>query len=240
MKVFGIISGKGGVGKSLVTTMLAVEGTRRGLSVGILDGDLTGPSIPKAFGLTEPLRQRDGLILPAKTPTGIQVVSVNLILEDPTAPVVWKGPLLGGAIDQFFNETGWEHRDFIFVDMPPGTGDVAIKVMKDLPLDGVILVTTPQDLVDMIMKKAANLAKQLDVPQVALVENMSWFQCPHCGSRHEIFGPSQVEKRAEEMGISTTAKLGLSMELRKQVDQGRAEDMDTEGIASVMDRLVTL
>ncbi|MDO5712847.1 MAG: Mrp/NBP35 family ATP-binding protein [Tissierellia bacterium] len=239
MSVYGVISGKGGVGKSLVTTMLAVEGNRRGLTTAILDGDLTGPSIPKSFGLGEkPLMQRDGKIIPAVTKTGIQVVSVNLILEDPTEPVVWKGPILTSAIDQFWNETHWKNVDMTFVDMPPGTGDIAIKVMKDIPLKGIILVSTPQDLVTMIMKKAANLAKQLNVPILGLVENMSYFLCSDCGKKHEIFGESQVEKVAKELGIGTIAKIGLYPEIGKAIDEGRAEEIDTEEITPIVDRLV--
>lgn len=238
MALYGVISGKGGVGKSLVTTMLAVEGNRRGLNTGILDGDLTGPSIPSAFGLKGPLTQRNGLIVPAETETGIQVVSINLILHDPTMPIIWKGPLLGSAIDQFWNETDWEHVDMTFVDMPPGTGDIAIKVMKDLPLDGLILVSTPQDLVEMIVKKAANMAKELNIPIIALVENMSSFICPDCGSRHEIFGASQVDRIAEELGVETTATIPLNPKMGRKVDEGRAEDIDTKDISPVMDRLI--
>ncbi|RVU54503.1 P-loop NTPase [Anaerosphaera multitolerans] len=238
MGVYGVISGKGGVGKSLVTSLLAVESNRRGLTTAVLDGDLTGPSIPKAFGLKDNLLGVDGLIEPALTKTGIQVVSVNLMLDDPSQPVLWKGPLLSGAIDQFWKETNWKNVDMTFIDMPPGTGDIAMKVMTDLPLDGLILVTTPQDLVQMIMKKAANMAIKLNIPIVGLVENMSYYICPNCNAKHEIFGPSQVEKVAEDFNISNYASLGMSEKVRELVDKGQIEDIEETGLASIIDNLI--
>ncbi|SHH04778.1 NUBPL iron-transfer P-loop NTPase [Anaerosphaera aminiphila DSM 21120] len=238
MGVYGVISGKGGVGKSLVTSLLAVESNRRGLTTAILDGDLTGPSIPKAFNLKDNLLGVDGLIEPAETKTGIQVVSINLMLDDPSQPVLWKGPLLGGAIDQFWKETNWKHVDMTFIDMPPGTGDIAMKVMTDIPLDGLILVTTPQDLVQMIMKKAANMAKKLNIPIIGLVENMSYYICPNCNTKHEIFGPSQVKEVAEEIGALSHVSLGMSEEIRKLVDSGNIEEIKETGLSSIVDKLI--
>lgn len=238
MGVYGVISGKGGVGKSLVTSLLAVECNRRGLTTAILDADLTGPSIPKAFGLTAPLMQRDGMIQPAVTETGIQVVSLNLILEDPSTPVLWKGPLLGSAIDQFWNETNWQHVDMTFIDMPPGTGDVAMKVLTDIPLDGLILVTTPQDLVQMIMKKAAFMANEMKIPLIGLVENMSYYTCSTCETKHEIFGPSQVDKVAEDLKIKAVAKLGLKESVREAVDQGNVESVEEPDLEPIMSAIL--
>ena len=239
-KMYGVVSGKGGVGKSFVTSMLAVATSRLGYKTGILDGDLTGPSIPKAFGIEDRiLTQKNGKIQPITTATGIDVVSVNLILKDPTEPVLWKGPILSSAIDQFYQETHWESVEYLFIDMPPGTGDVPMKVLKDLPLEGIVLVTTPQDLVTMIIKKAANLAKQLHVPIVGLVENMSFFTCPSCGERHALFGTSHLEEVGKELGVATMARLGLDPKIGALVDKGKVEEVNTEELSPILHKLIS-
>ncbi len=200
-KVIGIVSGKGGVGKSLVTSLLAVTARRRGYETAILDADITGPSIPKAFNVHEQLMGTDDGVIPAQTKTGIRLVSLNLLLENETDPVVWRGPIIAGTVKQFWTDVMWGDVDFMFVDMPPGTGDVPLTVFQSLPVDGVILVTSPQELVGMIVKKAARMAEMMNVPVLGLVENMSGFQCDQCGKVHDIFGASHAEAVAKELGI---------------------------------------
>ena len=189
-KVIAVISGKGGVGKSSVTSMLAVSAAREGKKVAILDADITGPSIPKAFGIKEKAVGNEGMLLPVMTDLGIKIMSINLLLENDTDPVVWRGPILGGVITQFWSDVVWGDIDVMFVDMPPGTGDVALTVYQQLPVDGIVIVSSPQDLVGMIVEKAVKMANMLNIPVLGMVENMSFFRCPDCGSSHEIFGPS--------------------------------------------------
>ena len=222
-RVIGIISGKGGVGKSLVTSLLAVGARRRGLSVAILDADITGPSIPKAFGVSGQLAGTDEGMLPARTRTGIAVVSLNLLLEDETDPVVWRGPIIAGTVKQFWTDVQWGDVDVLFVDMPPGTGDVPLTVFQSLPVDGVILVTSPQELVGMIVKKAARMAEMMNIPVLGLVENMSGFQCDNCGKVHNVFGPSHVEEIASELYIPAHARLPLNPKLAAAADRGTVE-----------------
>lgn len=239
MKVIGVISGKGGVGKSLVTSLLAVEAARRGLSTGILDADLTGASIPACFGLTEPLTQVDGKIRPRRTKElNIGVVSVNLILEEPSEAVLWKGPMLQAAVGQFFSETNWEGTDLLFVDLPPGTGDVAMAVINQLHPVGFVLVTTPQELVEMVMKKAVSLARGQHVPLLGLVENMSYLACEDCGHRLEVFGPSRVKELGEEIGVEVTAKIPMDPKVRRLIDEGRGEEIDTSALEEFFDGLL--
>lgn len=222
-KVIGVVSGKGGVGKSLVTSMLAVTFNRLGKKTAILDADITGPSIPKAFGVKERCRGNEEGILPVVTETGIKMISVNLLLEHETDPVVWRSPVITGTVKQFWKDVIWEDVDYMFVDMPPGTGDVPLTVFQSLPIDGIVIVASPQELVSMIVQKAVKMAKMMNVPILGLVENMSWFMCPDCGKKHSIFGESHIEKVAEGYNTQVLAKLPIDPELAKCVDEGRVE-----------------
>ena len=208
-KVIAVVSGKGGVGKSTVTSLLAVAMARRGKRVGILDADITGPSIPRNFGLKERALSNGEFLLPVSTKTGIDIMSVNLLLEDETRPVVWRGPVIAGTVKQFWTDVVWDEVDYMFVDMPPGTGDVPLTVFQSLPVDGIIVVTTPQDLVSMIVQKAANMAKMMNVPVLGLVENMSYVVCPDCGKKMEIFGESKTHKIADKFGYELVGKLPI-------------------------------
>ena len=215
-KVIGIVSGKGGVGKSLVTSLMAVKAMSKGYRVGIIDADITGPSIPKAFGLSGKLGVTyDELMIPAVTNTGINVVSTNLILENETDPVIWRGPVIAGVVKQFWKDTVWNNIDYMFVDMPPGTGDVPLTVFQSIPVDGIIIVTSPQELVSMIVTKAVNMAKKMNIPILGLVENMSYFECPDCGSRHEIFGKSHIDEIAKKEDLKVLAKLPIDPEVAR-------------------------
>lgn len=238
-KVIGVVSGKGGVGKSLVTSLLASEMQRRSYNAAVLDADITGPSIPKAFGITEHARGTEEYLLPVTTHTGLQVMSINLILENETEPVVWRGPVIAGVVTQFWTDVLWTDVDYMFVDMPPGTGDVPLTVFQSLPIDGVVIVTTPQDLVSMIVAKAVNMAKLMNVPVLGIVENMSYYKCPDCGKEHAIFGESKVDKVAKEFGIENTARLPIDPVIAAMVDAGEVESVDggnISGIADVIER----
>ena len=238
-KVIGVVSGKGGVGKSLVTSLLASEMQRRGYNAAVLDADITGPSIPKAFGITEHARGTEEYLLPVTTHTGLQVMSINLILENETEPVVWRGPVIAGVVTQFWTDVLWTDVDYMFVDMPPGTGDVPLTVFQSLPIDGVVIVTTPQDLVSMIVAKAVNMAKLMNVPVLGIVENMSYYKCPDCGKEHAIFGESKVDKVAKEFGIENPARLPIDPVIAAMVDAGEVESVDggnISGIADVIER----
>ena len=225
-KVIGVVSGKGGVGKSMVTSMSAVLMNRRGNRSAVLDADITGPSIPQAFGLHEKAEGNETEIFPVTTETGIKVMSVNLLLPDETDPVIWRGPIIAGTAKQFWTDVAWGDVDYMFVDMPPGTGDVALTVFQSLPVDGIVIVSTPQDLVKMIVNKAFNMAKIMNVPVLGLVENMSYYQCPDCGKKHNIFGESQIDETAKELGVPVLAKLPIDPEVAKLVDEGRVEDVE--------------
>lgn len=222
-KVIGVVSGKGGVGKSSVTSMLAVAALRQGKKVAILDADITGPSIPKIFGISEKATGSDDRIMPAETEDGIKIISLNMFLENDTDPVVWRGPMLGGVIQQFWSNVVWGDIDVMYVDMPPGTGDVALTVYQSLPVDGMVIVTSPQELVTMIVAKAVKMAEMMNVPVTAIVENMSYFTCPDCGHEHKIFGESHVEEQAAKFGIKNIAKLPIDMELAEACDKGTIE-----------------
>ena len=222
-KVVAVSSGKGGVGKSSVTAMLAVLMARRGYKVGVLDADITGPSIPKAFGLHERLTGDDTGMHPARTQTDIQVVSLNLLTENETDPVIWRGPVIAGVVTQFWSETAWGDVDYLFVDMPPGTGDVPLTVFQSLPVDGIIVVTSPQELVGMIVTKAVNMARMMNIPILGLVENYSYFQCPDCGKKHAIFGESKLDETAQELGLPILARLPMDSTLAKACDSGLVE-----------------
>ena len=236
-KVIAVVSGKGGVGKSLVTSLMASEMQRRGYNCAVLDADITGPSIPKSFGITEKARGTETFLLPAVTYSGIQVMSVNLILEDETQPVVWRGPVIAGAVTQFWTDVIWTDVDYMFVDMPPGTGDVPLTVFQSLPVDGIIIVTTPQDLVGMIVAKAVNMAELMHIPVLGIVENMSYYKCPDCGKEHAIFGESKVEETAEQFGIAYTAKLPIDPVITTMVDAGEVENVSGEYISSIADAI---
>ncbi len=237
-KVYGIVSGKGGVGKSLVTSTLAVNARRRGYETAVLDADITGPSIPKAFGLKETAEAMDeNNILPVVTKTGIKVMSINLLLEDVTSPVVWRGPVLAGTVKQFWSDVVWGDVDFMFVDMPPGTGDVPLTVFQSLPLDGIIIVTSPQDLVSMIVEKAVKMANMMNIPIVGIVENMSYFICDKCGEKHYPFGKSNLEEIAKKYGIKNVARLPITPDLANQADKGLIELHELELLDNLSDTL---
>lgn len=237
-KVYGIVSGKGGVGKSLVTSTLAVNARRRGYETAVLDADITGPSIPKAFGLKEMAEAMDeNNILPVVTKTGIKVMSINLLLEDVTSPVVWRGPVLAGTVKQFWSDVVWGDVDFMFVDMPPGTGDVPLTVFQSLPLDGIIIVTSPQDLVSMIVEKAVKMANMMNIPIVGIVENMSYFVCSKCGEKHYPFGKSNLEEIASKYGIKNVARLPITPDLANQADKGLIELHELELLDNLSDTL---
>ena len=222
-KVIGVVSGKGGVGKSMVTSMLAVASRLEGNSVAILDADVTGPSIPKAFGLNGTATSSELGIDPSETTTGIRVMSVNLLLENKSDPVVWRGPVIAGVVTQFWTDVVWGDVDYMFVDMPPGTGDVPLTVFQSLPVDGIVIVTSPQELVSMIVEKAVKMAEMMDIPVLGIVENMSYFECPDCGKRHEIFGKSHLEEVAAAHGIEKIARLPIDPQLAAQADAGKIE-----------------
>ena len=222
-KVIGIVSGKGGVGKSMVTSHLAVAMQRKGFKTAVLDADITGPSIPKAFGLHGKATGDNNGIYPVMTKTGIDVLSVNLLLPDETDPVVWRGPVIANTVKQFWTDVIWNDVDYMFVDMPPGTGDVPLTVFQSLPIDGIVIVASPQELVSMIVQKAVKMARMMNVPILGLVENMSWFMCPDCGKKHSIFGDSRIEEVAKEYDTQVLAKLPIDPELAKCVDEGKIE-----------------
>ena len=236
-KVIGVVSGKGGVGKSLVTSLMAALMRRRGHSVAILDADITGPSIPTAFGVHTQLMASEEGIFPAVSPTGIKIVSLNLMLDNETDPVVWRGPVIAGAVKQFWSDVMWEDVDFMFVDMPPGTGDVPLTVFQSLPLDGILVVTSPQELVGMIVEKAANMAAMMNIPVLGIVENMSYFKCDACGKVHHIFGESHVDEIAERRGIANVAKLPIDPAIAAACDGGRVEMLEAPWLEPLADAL---
>ena len=226
-RVIAVVSGKGGVGKSTVTASLAAAMARKGRKVAVLDADITGPSIPIAFGVHERATGSDAGIDPAVTPGGIKLMSLNLLSANETDPVIWRGPVIAGVVTQFWQEVIWGDIDYMFVDMPPGTGDVPLTVFQSLPVDGVIVVTSPQDLVSMIVAKAVNMAKMMDIPVLGLVENYSYFQCPDCGKQHAIFGESRIEKVSAELEIPVLARLPIDPTLAAAFDAGQIEDFPT-------------
>ena len=223
-KVIAVVSGKGGVGKSLVTSMMAVAMKRKGYETAVLDADITGPSIPKTFGIHGRAMGSEEGIIPTKTKTGIQMMSVNLLLGDETDPVIWRGPIIANTVKQFWSGVIWDNVDYMFVDMPPGTGDVPLTVFQSLPVAGILVVASPQELVSMIVEKAVKMAEMMNVPVLGLVENMSYFECPDCHKRHAIFGESHMEEIAERYGIANVAKLPIDPELARLCDEGRIEE----------------
>ena len=237
-KVIAVMSGKGGVGKSTVTTMLAVAMSRLGHKVAVLDADITGPSIPKAFGLNCEVYGSDDGMIPAETETGIKVMSVNLLLPDKEAPVVWRGPVIGGTVKQFWTDVCWGDVDYMFVDMPPGTGDVPLTVFQSLPVDGVVVVTSPQDLVTLIVKKALNMANMMNIPVMGLVENYSFFQCPDCGKKYFPFGESKIEDVAKEVGLPVLARMPIDSTVAGLCDKGQMEQVQLGELAQAAEKIV--
>ena len=229
-KVIGVVSGKGGVGKSLVTAMMAVKMNSKGKHTAILDADITGPSIPKAFGLNNNMvmMTKDNLMIPATSALGIDIMSANLLLDNDTDPVIWRGPVIAGAVKQFWNETLWEDVDYMFVDMPPGTGDVPLTVFQSLPVNGIIIVTSPQELVSMIVAKAVKMAQKMDIPILGLVENMSYLECPDCGKKISVFGESHIDEIAKKYNIPVLAKLPIDPKVAEHVDNGTIEYLEND------------
>lgn len=234
-RVIAVVSGKGGVGKSLVTSLLAVLAQRRGMKAAILDADITGPSIPKAFGVHGHATGTEDGIFPAETPTGIKLMSVNLLLENETDPVVWRGPIIAGTVKQFWSDVIWGDVDVMLVDCPPGTGDVPLTVFQSLPIDGIVVVTSPQELVSMIVGKAVKMASLMNIPVLGIVENMSYFECPDCHSKHPIFGDSHVDEVAREHGIETVARMPLNPKLAAAADKGLVELFDGDWLDDLAD-----
>ncbi len=234
-KVIGVVSGKGGVGKSLITSTLAVMFNRKGYHTAVLDADITGPSIPKTFGITEKATGSDEGIYPVKTASGIDIMSVNLLLENETDPVIWRGPILAGTVKQFWTDVIWEDVDYLFVDMPPGTGDVVLTVFQSLPLDGIVIVTSPQELVSMIVAKAVKMAKMMSVPILGIVENMSFFECPDCGKRYYPFGESKLEETAKEYDLDILARLPIDPRNAQACDEGKIESVINDHINTAVE-----
>lgn len=242
-KLIGIVSGKGGVGKSLVTSLLACAVQASGRQAGILDADITGPSIPKAFGVHERARGNENMIYPVKSAKGIDIMSVNLLLDSETDPVLWRGTLLSGAVKQFWTDVVWENEDYLFIDMPPGTGDVPLTVFQSLPVDGIIIVTSPQELVSMIVAKAVKMAEMMEIPILGLVENMSYFRCPDNGIDYKIFGESHIEEVAESYGLKVLARMPVNPGIAEACDMGRIEEIPenplkelAEGLDAILEK----
>ncbi|MBQ4526900.1 MAG: Mrp/NBP35 family ATP-binding protein [Clostridia bacterium] len=238
-KVIGIVSGKGGVGKSMVTSMLSVLSKRKGYKTGILDADITGPSIPKAFGLKEKAKGNEFGILPVTTKTGIDVMSINLLLENDTDPVVWRGPVIAGTVKQFWTDVIWD-TDYMFIDMPPGTGDVPLTVFQSIPVDGIVIVTSPQELVSMIVGKAVKMAQMMNIPILGIVENMSYFECPDCGKKHSVFGESHIDDVAAGYGIDTICRLPVNSKVAAGADAGLIELFEGPWLDDLSDKIENL
>ena len=234
-KVIAVVSGKGGVGKSTVTSMLAGAMAKKGKRVGVLDADITGPSAPTAFGVSECQGATEEGLYPALTRTGIQVMSINLLLDNSTDPVVWRGPVIAGAVKQFWTDVIWEDVDYMFVDMPPGTGDVPLTVFQSLPVDGIVIVTSPQDLVSMIVSKAVKMANMMHIPVLGFVENYAYLECPDCGKRIEVFGKSHLDEVAEAFGLPVLARLPIDPDVAFAYDSGLMENVNTDAVAGVID-----
>lgn len=236
-KVIAVVSGKGGVGKSTVTSMLAVAMAREGKRVGVLDADITGPSAPTAFGVTECQGADESGLYPALTRTGIQVMSINLLLDNPADPVVWRGPVIAGAVKQFWTDVIWEDVDYLFVDMPPGTGDVPLTVFQSLPVDGVIIVTSPQDLVSMIVAKAVKMANMMHIPVLGFVENYSYLRCPDCGRKTSVFGKSHLDEIAAQFNLPILAHLPIDPAVAEAYDNGQMETVNTEALSAAVEAI---
>ena len=236
-KVIAVVSGKGGVGKSTITSTLAVAMSRKGYRVGVLDADITGPSAPTAFGVTECQGANEDGLYPALTKGGIQVMSINLLLDNPADPVVWHGPVIAGAVKQFWTDVIWEDVDYLFVDMPPGTGDVPLTVFQSLPVDGIVIVTSPQDLVSMIVSKAVKMANMMHIPVLGFVENYSYLECPDCGKKIEVFGKSHLDEVAEKFNLPILARLPIDPSVAFAYDSGLMETVNTDKVSGVIDAI---
>lgn len=235
--VIGVVSGKGGVGKSLVTSMLSVLMQRKGYHVGIIDADITGPSIPKAFAVKEPVQGDENGMIPPHSTTGIDIMSANLMLADETAPVIMRGPMIAGLVKQFWTDVIWNDTDYLFVDCPPGTGDVPLTVFQTVKLDGIVIVASPQDLVSMIVSKAANMAQKMNIPVLGLIENMSYVKCPDCGKEIKVFGESHIDEVAKKFGYDLLARIPLDPKLSALVDRGMIELMDVPYLDAAADTI---
>ena len=236
--IIAVVSGKGGVGKSLVTSMLAVNMQRLGYKTAILDADVTGPSIPKSFGISAGVDGDENGMIPPTTTSGIDIMSVNLLLDDETKPVVWRGPVIAGVVKQFWTETIWHDIDYMFIDCPPGTGDVPLTVFQSIPIDGIVIVSSPQELVSMIVAKAANMANMMDVPVYGIVENMSYVKCPDCGKEIKVFGESHIDEVAEKFGYDLLARIPMDPKLTALVDKGWIEMMDNDYLETAAEIIV--
>ena len=232
------MSGKGGVGKSMVTSLLASKLSKEGYQVGILDADITGPSIPKCFGVHERLEASSECIFPRESKDGVKVVSSNLLLENETDPIIWRGPVIAGLVQQFWSDVAWGDVDFLFVDMPPGTGDVPLTVFQSLPVDGIVIVASPQELVGMIVEKAVKMAGLMNIPIIALAENMAYFQCPDCGKKHHIFGESHIEEIAKAHSVDTVSQIPINNKLAAAVDAGAIELFEGDWLDNIADKLL--
>jgi Mrp family chromosome partitioning ATPase/predicted Fe-Mo cluster-binding NifX family protein len=239
-KVIGIVSGKGGVGKSLVTSMLAIAMNRKGYNTAILDADITGPSIPKAFGISRKASGSERGVIPVKSKTGIDIMSINLLLENDTDPVVWRGPIIANTVKQFWTDVIWDNVDYMFIDMPPGTGDVPLTVFQSIPIDGIVIVTSPQELVSMIVSKAVKMAEMMNVPILGIVENMSYFKCPDCDKEYKIFGESHIEEIANKHGIKVISKFPIDPKIALSVDKGMIELYTNDWLDNMSDSLEKL
>lgn len=240
-KVIAVMSGKGGVGKSSVSSLLASSLSKKGYKVAVFDADITGPSMAEAFGIDEPVRgTKEGLMYPAITRDGIKLISVNMILREKTDPVVWRSSIVTNVLKQFYTDVDWGEIDYMIVDMPPGTADVPLTVFQSLPIDGVVAVATPQGLVEMVVEKSIKMAKVMGKKVIGMVENMSYFECPNCGSKHEIFGKSRLGEVAEEYDIDTLAKLPIDPQIAEKIDSGLAEDIDMKELSPIIEKIESL
>lgn len=237
-KVIAVMSGKGGVGKSLVTSSLAAKLKKKGYKVGILDADITGPSIPKMFGLNETANGDENGLYPVETSSGIKVMSVNLLLEDEEEPVIWRGPVISSVVKQFWSDVYWGELDYLLIDMPPGTGDVPLTVFQSIPVDGAIIVTSPQDLVRLIVKKAYNMVVKMDIPVMGIVENYSYIECPDCGKKIAVFGESKIDEIASEIGVELLGKLPIVPAIAKLADEGRFDEADNTFVDMAVDKII--
>lgn len=237
-KVIAVMSGKGGVGKSLVTSSLAAKLKKKGYKVGILDADITGPSIPKMFGLNETANGDGNGLYPVETSSGIKVMSVNLLLEDEEEPVIWRGPVISSVVKQFWSDVYWGKLDYLLIDMPPGTGDVPLTVFQSIPVDGAIIVTSPQDLVRLIVKKAYNMVVKMDIPVMGIVENYSYIECPDCGKKIAVFGESKIDEIASEISVEVLGKLPIVPAIAKLADEGRFDEADNTFVDMAVDKII--
>lgn len=237
-KVIAVMSGKGGVGKSLVTSSLAAKLKKKGYKVGILDADITGPSIPKMFGLNETANGDGNGLYPVETSSGIKVMSVNLLLEDEEEPVIWRGPVISSVVKQFWSDVYWGELDYLLIDMPPATGDVPLTVFQSIPVDGAIIVTSPQDLVRLIVKKAYNMVVKMDIPVMGIVENYSYIECPDCGKKIAVFGESKIDEIASEIGVELLGKLPIVPAIAKLADEGRFDEADNTFVDMAVDKII--